>query len=828
MHKYVQVVVNVSGIEDFFDYHVPEEFEDELQIGSLVLVPFGKQVVQGIIRSFIEIPQVLKTKAIENVLDSKPVITPAQQKLAEWMAKEMLSGLGECYQLMLPPGISQKADRMYKLGRIPEDLPLSSLQQRIISRLQERGPQRGRQLDTAFRRINWKKSIGSLIRQEVIVSEPYLPPVRVRKKMVNTVHIACKPTEIEGLLSKLGRPGSATNRRKAVMDFLLNEPNGAEVQVVNAITTANSTDIKKLVKGGLIYLGEIERFRDPLKKYEWIKHEAPDLSKEQLAAWNQIRLSIDTNQIEKPIVIHGITSSGKTELYLRSVKEVLQNGRQAIVLVPEISLTPQTVQRFHARFPGKVGIIHSKLSDGERFDTWRKVRDGLITVIVGPRSALFAPMSNLGIIVIDEAHDDSYFQSDIAPRYSTLRTALAYGRIAKSLVIYGSATPGVELMYRAKHQHWPIISLPFRVMAHREEVSSTSTKDLEVEGDVTYLPLPKVKIVDMRNELKNGNRSIFSRELKSSMQDTLEHGHQVILFLNRRGSATYVFCRNCGYKVICPRCGIPMVFHANKKVMICHLCNYQRNLPTKCPECGSPQIKQFGTGTERVEQEAKKIFPHAEIIRLDSSVTRQKGSHEEVLKQFSDRKADILVGTQMLAKGIDLPYVTLVGVILADVGLGLPDFRAPERTFQLLMQVAGRAGRSPLGGKVVFQTYSPDNYAVQKAARHDFSGFYEQELALRAKLGYPPFSRLIRLEFQSQTNAEAQEEAEKTSGQIIHLIKTGDYNQTSLIGPVPCFYQRIGGMYRWQVLIRGPKPIDLIRGRNFGNAIITVDPISLL
>ena len=828
MNKYVQVVVNVGGIEGFFDYHVPEEFENELQIGSLVLVPFGKQVVQGIIRAFIDIPQVPKTKAIENVLDSKPVITPAQQKLAEWMAKETLSGLGECYQLMLPPGISRKADRLYKLGILPENFPLSPLQQRIVTRLQERGPQRGRQLDTAFRRLHWKESIRNLIRQGLITSEPFLPPVRVRKKMVNTVHIACEPGEIEVLLSKIGRPGSAANRRKAVMDFLLNEPEGVEAQVINAITSANSTDIKQLVKGGLVYLDEIESFRDPLKKYEWIKHEAPVLSKEQLAAWKQIKQRIDTNQFEKPIVIHGITSSGKTELYLKSVKEMLRNGRQAIVLVPEISLTPQTVQRFHARFPGKVGIIHSKLSDGERFDTWRKARDGELTVIVGPRSALFAPLPDLGIIVIDEAHDDSYFQSDIAPRYSTLRAALAYGRITKSIVIYGSATPGVELMYRAQQQQWPIISLPFRVMAHREEVANTPGADLEVEGDVTYLPLPKVQIVDMRSELKSGNRSIFSRALQSSMQDTLENGHQVILFLNRRGSATYVFCRNCGYKVTCPRCGIPMVFHANKKIMICHHCNYQRNLPTKCPDCGSPQIKQFGTGTERVELEAKKIFPGAKILRLDSSVTRLKGAHEEVLKQFSDRKADILVGTQMLAKGIDLPYVTLVGVILADVGLGLPDFRSPERTFQLLMQVAGRAGRSPLGGKVVFQTYSPDNYAVQKAARHDFSGFYEQELSLRAKLGYPPFSRLIRLEFQSQTNTEAQEDAEKASSHIKHLIQSGDFNQTSVIGPVPCFYQRIGGMYRWQVIIRGPKPIDLIRGKDFGKAIVTVDPISLL
>ena len=351
---------------------------------------------------------------------------------------------------------------------------------------------------------------------------------------------------------------------------------------------------------------------------------------------------------------------------------------------------------------------------------------------------------------------------------------------------------------------------------------------LEYDGDVTYLPLPKVKIIDMRSELKEGNRSIFSRKLRAAIQDSLDKGQQSILFLNRRGSATFVFCRTCGHRMLCSRCEVPLIFHSKENKLICHLCNYSRKLPEKCPNCGSSQIRQFGTGTEKVEQEVNKIFPLAKVIRLDSSATRQKGAHEVLMNQFSERQADILVGTQMLAKGIDLPYVTLVGVILTDVGLSLPDFRSSERTFQLLTQVAGRAGRSPLGGKVIFQTYQPDNYAIQMAAKHDFSAFYQQELSLRNRMGYPPYSRLIRLEFRSLTNEQAQVNAEKCAEQLIHWIKTGNFKQSEIIGPVPCFYHRIGGVFRWQVLIRGPKPINIVREKDLGDALITVDPNSLL
>ena len=532
---------------------------------------------------------------------------------------------------------------------------------------------------------------------------------------------------------------------------------------------------------------------------------------------------MDGKEYQKPVLLHGVTGSGKTELYLRLVKATLEQSNTAIVLVPEISLTPQTVKRFQARFPGVVGIIHSQISEGARFDTWRRVRNGELKVIVGPRSALFAPMENLGLIIVDEAHDDSYFQ-DESPRYNAITVSQMYAKIQGAMIVFGSATPNIEMMYQANTEKWPILTMPLRIFAHSQVVNGQN-KEIE---ELKALPLPEVDIIDMRQELKNGNRSMFSVELHQQLESTLKAGHQAILFLNRRGTSTFVFCRSCGYRITCPKCDIPLTYHSDQNQMQCHHCGYTRLLPSKCPQCGSNYIRQFGTGTEKVEHEVNRLFPKAKVLRLDSSIGRQKGIHEILLKKFSDRKADILVGTQMLAKGIDFPFVTLVGVILADVGLSLPDFRAPERTFQLLTQVAGRAGRSPLGGKVIFQTYQPDEYPIRMAAKHDFNAFYQHELDYRSRLGYPPFSRLIRLEFQNRLEDDAKSMASLMFEKISYWIKEGKYFQTSLIGPVPCFFAKINAVYRWQIILRGPNPLEVLNGRDLGDTIVTVDPISLL
>jgi primosomal protein N' (replication factor Y) len=409
-----------------------------------------------------------------------------------------------------------------------------------------------------------------------------------------------------------------------------------------------------------------------------------------------------------------------------------------------------------------------------------------------------------------------------------------YARIKKAVIVLGSATPSVDLVFRANKEGWERLELPVRILAHRETIQA-ELEALHIpapnlpEFEMTAtLPLPPVDIIDMREELKSGNRSIFSRELHSSLEETLANHRQAILFLNRRGSATYIFCRNCGYSLRCPRCDLPLTYHTDENKLICHTCGYQRNLPVRCPNCDSTQIKQYGTGTEKVEQTLKELFPSANLLRWDYETTRQKGSHDLILAHFIRHNADILIGTQMLAKGLDLPLVTLVGVILADVGLNLPDYRSPERTFQLLTQVAGRAGRSPLGGKAILQTFQPEHYAIQAAARHDSAGFYHEELEIRRKLGYPPYSRLVKLEFRDLNAQKAEQQAMTACRQVQGWIDEGKHIATEIIGPAPCFFSRQSGYYRWQIILRGPDPASILRGRPLANARVVVDPPSLL
>ncbi|HOD05115.1 MAG TPA: primosomal protein N', partial [Anaerolineaceae bacterium] len=470
--------------------------------------------------------------------------------------------------------------------------------------------------------------------------------------------------------------------------------------------------------------------------------------------------------------------------------------------------------------------VHSRLSPGERYDTWRRARSGELDVIVGPRSALFAPLARLGLIVLDECHDGSYDQDDNPPSYHAVSAALTYARLTGSVIILGSATPEITQRYQAQEQGWTVLSLPNRILAHREQVSLP--EDSAQSPEITSLPLPPVTIVDMRQELQMGNRSIFSRELTANLERALSAGQQAILFLNRRGSATYVFCRACGHVLKCPRCDLPLTYHVNQSGLLCHTCGYTRQMPTKCPQCKSDQIRQYGAGTERVEREVQERFPTVRTLRLDAETVQQKGSHEIILSHFVHHRADVLIGTQMLAKGLDLPLVTFVGVVLADVGLNFPDYRAGERGFQLLSQVVGRAGRSPLGGRAVIQTFNPDHYAIQLAALHDYDSFYEQELEYRRQIQYPPFTRLARLEYRHARPERAEAEARSLAARLSDWLQQGGFAATDLIGPVPCFYDRVNGEYRWQIIVRGPNPAAVLRGRSLENWRIEIDPASLL
>jgi primosomal protein N' (replication factor Y) len=744
------------------------------------------------------------------------------------------------------------------IGTQQGTIKISDPQWRLITQLIDRGPLRGRQIERAFPRKNWRSTAEALKRRGLITTQPILQAPTVKPKVVRTAQLACSPVEAESQMNQVGRRGSAAlERRQKILRFLMNEPGPVDVPWVYAESGGNLADLKKLAGLGLLFLGESEVVRDPLGQMEFVPTRPPELTREQETVWRDIQNGIkaaDQGESVAPFLLYGVTGSGKTEIYFHALESVIRRGKQAIILVPEIALTPQTVRRFVARFPEKIGLVHSKLSPGERYDTWRRARAGLLSAVVGPRSALFTPFSNLGLIVVDECHDQSYYQTETPPSYHARETAVDYARQVGAVCLMGSATPDIVSTYRASRGDWKALSLPERILAHKEAVRLQlervglprhqgadklgGFRPLEKDAETT--DLPPVQIVDMREELKAGNRSIFSRSLHKALTEVLDNGQQAILFINRRGMATYIFCRDCGQALKCPRCDIPLTYHVNIKgpgnqptshhsdALICHRCNYKRNLPSKCPHCGSRRIKQYGTGTERVEHQVQELFPETNTIRWDWETTRKKGSHDVILEHFANHQADILIGTQMLAKGLDLPLVTLVGVVLADVGLSLPDYRAAERTFQVLTQVAGRAGRSPLGGQAILQTFQPEHYVIQSAALHDYRGFYRQELGHRRNLGYPPYSRLIRLEFRGDNEAHVETNAQRLAGKIRGWIQGGRHPSTEIIGPVPCFFSRVSGYYRWQIILRGPDPVVILKDRNLGDCRVEVDPPSLL
>ena len=869
MPTYLEIAVNVPQVSGVFDYHLPPELEGKVEPGHLVVVPFARQTVQGVVIRLIPNPSVPETRPVHSLVDAQAVLTPAQIGLAQHLSEETLAPLAACIDLMIPPGLSQQADVLYTLtGSSPSTASRSSfasqakgneIQGQLVKLLQKRGPLRGGQIDKALPRLDWRSAAAALIRRGVITSQSVLPSPTVRPKRLRTAQLSCPPEAARQALPDLGRQDSpALKRRQAVIEFLLKETEPVNVSWVYAETGCNAADLAELAERGLVRLGESEEWRDPLGSLGFLPSQPPALTSDQLRSYGEIesgmRLSAQGEAV-RPFLLHGVTGSGKTEIYLRAMAETLKNGRTAILLVPEIAMTPQTVQRVLMRFSSRVGLIHSRLSEGERYDTWRRARLGQIEIVVGPRSALFLPLPKIGLIVVDECHDNSYYQENFLPHYDARQAAVSYAQQIGAVCILGSATPNITQHFKAEKGEWTYLSLPARILAHRQAVqnqmeklsqSLLSQKNRDIVEPIShYKPLsdetamtdlPPVRVVDMRLELKAGNRSIFSRPLQASLQQVFEAGEQAILFLNRRGTATYVFCRDCGYTLKCPRCDIPLTLHMGKEPHLsaisqnlrCHRCNYQRQIPKTCPQCSSRQFRHYGTGTEKVEEEVQALLPGVRTLRWDYETTRQKGSHEIILEHFSSRNADILIGTQMVAKGLDLPFVTLVGAILADVSLNLPDYRAAERTFQLLTQVAGRAGRSPLGGQVILQTFQPEHYVIQAAARHDYAAFYQQELAFRRTLGYPPYSRFVRLEYRHTKADQAQAAAQAMAAKIQHWLTQEQASATELIGPVPCYFERVAGMYRWQIILRGPDPARLLRTQALSDWHVEVDPPSLL
>jgi primosomal protein N' (replication factor Y) len=823
-----------GAAEQTFTYHLPDALQGQIGMGSLVVVPFGPRRLYGIVVALSDTSPVPETRPIESLADAEPVATPIQIALARWMGREYLAPLWQCLALMLPPGITGRADVQIELAgeAAPEDARTEA-QGQLLTVLDAKGPLRGRQLNRLLPRQQWQRAADQLARRGVVVKSPHLAPPRAHPKQVRTVEWIDRDAD----------PGeSLTGLRSAwypaVVHFLREEGGPVDVSWVYAETGCQRYHLDKLAERGLVAFDAEETWRDPLADETFVPDVPPPLTSDQQAVWDVVQSAIST--LQSPIfLLHGVTGSGKTEIYLRAVAEVLAQGKQAVVLVPEISLTPQTAHRFGARFGRRVAVLHSGLSDGQRYDVWRQIRAGSKDVVVGPRSALFAPLSHIGLIVLDEEHDDSYKQKAPPPRYHARDAALELVRLTGAPVILGSATPSLASYVRARQGQWTLLEMGRRVIGHVRRIADLQsryhlpqTRFLPVReepAEACYMELPPVQIVDLRAELRAGNRSIFSRTLQQALDEALTRGEQAILFLNRRGAATFVLCRDCGHVVRCPQCDTPLTYHGRRGRLVCHHCNHHQPQPDQCPRCGGDRIRYFGLGTERVEQEVHRRWPDVRTLRWDRDTARNHAAHAAILHLFSTGLAHVLIGTQMIAKGLDLPLVTVVGVISADTMLNLPDFRAGERTFQLLTQVAGRAGRGLLGGRVVLQTYHPDHYAVVAAAAHDYAGFAARELAFRREQGYPPFRRLAKLIYEDASPSRAQAEAEALAETLRDALARRGLAAADLIGPAPAFFFRLRGRYRWQLLLRHADPAEFLSAIQIPSRWkVDVDPASVL
>ncbi|MBS6252232.1 MAG: primosomal protein N' [Clostridium sp.] len=608
---------------------------------------------------------------------------------------------------------------------------------------------------------------------------------RIQDKTINCVYLK---KDIEEIEFEIETGKIKSEKQKRLLNFV-KDNEGTTVPEIEMFTDCARGIVNTLVKNGYLEIIEKKVERNPLLGRNCEKTNNLKLTEEQKNAYNRVEEAIDKNEY-KQFLLYGVTGSGKTEVYLQLIEKVLKIGKNAIVLVPEISLTPQMLDRFISRF-GKsdIAILHSKLSIGERHDEWERIRERKARIVIGARSAIFAPIENVGIIIIDEEHDSSY-KSETNPRYNAKEIAKILAKENKAPLLLGSATPDINTFYNATNEN---------------EDGNTKIQLLTLTKRANESSLPKVEIIDLKQELANGNRSMLSMELYNSIEENISQKRQTILFLNRRGYSTFIMCRNCGYTVKCPSCNISMTYHSYEKKLKCHYCSYEENLVTTCPECHSDKIRYFGTGTQKLEQEINKQFPNASTIRMDIDTVTKKNSHEEILNKFKNENIDILIGTQMVVKGHHFPNVTLVGVIAADSSLNIDDYRANERTFQILTQVAGRAGRENLPGKVIIQTYNPDNFSIICAQKQNYEMFYETEIALRKQLKYPPFCDIILISFNSLNETNIKNISNEMYKKLLEKLNQEEFK---IFRPMPSPIDKIQNRYRWRIIIKGNMTVE--------------------
>lgn len=805
---YADIAVNSPAAQrNTFCYSVPSEFD--LKVGQAVLVPFGKNRLQGIVIRLSHTPsyEAEAVRPIDTPLSDSPVITPTHIELSLWMSRYYLAPLWECLSLCLPPGFGGKVNVFVELRGSRCDISsLSESEAELVEWLRGRGKVNVRDIQKQFGRTRSSRLLQKLLDMHVVSRSEEPAPARVKPKLEKVISLLESNAEfLENCRKMLYR----SEKQLKLVDALANAGGTLTLDQLKSNYGDVRSSVRLLEAKGIIKIMEKPVRRDPLVDYDIIPAGAPGLTPVQERAWQEVLSFINGESENRVCLLHGVTGSGKTELYLWAFEEILRRGKKGIFLVPEISLTPQVIQRFAARFGKRLAIYHSGLSQGEQYDEWHRIARGECDIVIGARSALFTPQVNPGLIIIDEEHEWTYKQSEDVPRYHTRLVAERLAELTGARVMLGSATPDVESYFLASHGRYRLVMLP-------ERYSSSGAK-----------VMPSVDIVDMREEVRYGH-DVFSRLLLERLRGVLERKEQAIMFLNRRGTASFARCFSCGFTVRCPRCLVALTYHMPEGRLMCHHCNYRMYLPRICPECGRQAINLYGIGTKRVEDELRKRFPEARIFRWDSDLKNGRNVYTSVMERLVRREIDILVGTQMIAKGLDLPAVTLACVIHADSGINYPDFRAAERTFQLTCQIAGRAGRGDSPGVVVVQTYNPAHYAILAAARHDYNMFYEKELAYRKALGYPPFNQMALMLF-SHTNEEM---CHRKANEMLRLLQNEKLKRgiTNLrfIGPVPAVVPRLRGKFRQQIVLCGRDLSDFLSAIPLPEGwILDIDPVGV-
>jgi len=780
---YAEVAVDAPAARFLYSYVVPAEME--LAPGHLVLVPFGPRTARGVVVDIVASPAHEATRSVASIVGDFR-LSSEQLDIAAFVSRTYLSPPFTALALFLPPGVS-RGPVVYFTPVLPGCSPLPPLspeEETVLRMVREEGRISLRSIAGGRGANPRMRAIASLIEHGLVLRSEQTPRPSAGICTEKVVSLQVDAVEARRVADSLA--GTHARRQACAVEMLLSQNGSASLRSLREGCGITTASIASLIARGLVTVSERRVWRETIASRSPVQSRLPSLNPAQQAAWDCM---LQRWHCDGPseFVLFGVTGSGKTELYLRAAQHAIDEGTQVVCLVPEIVLASQTVERFVARFPGRVAVLHSGLTRGQSYDEWDRVRSGACDVVVGARSALFAPLSRPGLFVLDEEHDWAYKQDDVAPRYHARTVAREYARRCGAILLLGSATPDVETFRRAESGAACLLELPDRIGGSPG--------------------LPPVEVIDMREELKRGNTRVFSEALSEELAGALQRREQVLLLLNRRGTATMVQCRRCGHVVTCPRCSVALAHHGARGRLVCHRCGFSMSLPGRCPKCRADRLRFLGIGTQGVADEVQANFPGARVLRWDSDVPAGIRGSTHLDDAVHAGEVDVIVGTQMIAKGLDFPGVTLVGVVNADLGLNVPDFRAGERVFQLLCQAAGRAGRGIRPGRVVVQTYQPDHYVIRSAGAQDYRGFYAEEMRYRTEGNYPPFSSFVQLVYAHSDELRCRREAERVAAVLADRSRGTDLRIT---GPAPAFVWRLRGRYRLQLTVRGTRPVDIL------------------